>query len=298
MEKVGTGSETRFGMNQKIHHNVRQLTVLQRPTTDNADDASRQCSLAKRPCILLVTRSRRMDEPVMDYAVNVADRMDCKILAAYVNTLPLFGNGDVYHKQFAAAIEQNAAEFKAKAVGRDVDFEYVQESGKISKIISRLCRLIKRIEFVLIDQGIKIEEAAFGSPVPVFNIVCTDSRTGERIDNHQANPNGQEEKRIALIDKKRYWIKTLLFGIITGVLYAAVFTNVKTIMQFFTKGGVYALLPVATVCVFSYVHGSFLSNFCTALGVEDSKGTVIQQVDEAKSIDKHSDTRPRVQAGA
>ncbi len=82
---------------------------------------------------------------------------------------------------------------------RGVDFEYVQESGKISKIISRLCRIVKRIEFVLIDQGIKIEEAAFGSPVPVFNIVCTDSRTGEMIENRQANKNYRKKDSIAFI---------------------------------------------------------------------------------------------------
>ena len=166
-------------MDEKIHRNVIPLTVLQRSSVD-ADDVSQPSNLARQSNILLVTRGSRLAEPVMDYAVNVADRMKCKILATYVNTLPLFGNGDVYHGQFAAAIEQNAAEFKEKAVVRGVGFEYVQESGKISKIISRLCRIVKRIEFVLIDQGIKIEEATFGSPVPVFNIVCTDSRTGEK----------------------------------------------------------------------------------------------------------------------
>ncbi len=197
-------------MDQKIHRNVTPLTVLHKSKIDHADDFSQQCSLAKQSCILLVTRGSRLAEPVMDYAVNVADRMKCKILATYVNTSPLFGNGDLYHKQFASAIEQNAIEFKEKAVVRGVDFEYVQESGKISKIISRLCRIVKRIEFVLIDQGIKIEEAAFGSPVPVFNIVCTDSRTGEMIDNREANKKLLEERHTASANKKSYWMKTLV----------------------------------------------------------------------------------------
>ena len=285
-------------MDQKIHRSVKPLTVLHRSKIDDADDVSQQCSLAKQSCILLVTRGSRLAEPVMDYAVNVADRMKCKIVATYVNTLPLFGNGDIYHQQFASAIEQNAAEFKEKAVARGVDFEYVQESGKISKIISRLCHIVKRIEFVLIDQGIKIEEAAFGSPVPVFNIVCTDSRTGEVIENRQAHQKIQDERRIASRNKKIFWMKTLVFGIITGVLYASVFTNFETVMHYFTRGGKYALLTAAAVFVFSYLHIAFFRNFWLALGAKDSKVSVVEKVEEAKPIDKRSDGKPRTQAGA
>lgn len=285
-------------MDEKIHRNVKQLTVLQRSKIDDADDVLQQCSLAKQSCILLVTRGSRLAQPVMDYAVNVADRMNCKILAAYVNTLPLFGNGDVYHKQFASAIEQNAAEFKEKAVGREVDFEYVQESGKISKIISRLCRIVKRIEFVLIDQGIKIEEAAFGSPVPVFNIVCTDSRTGEMIENREANNKLLEERHAASTNQKRYWLKTLVFGAITGGLYAAAFTNSETIIHYFTKGGIYTVLPVTAILVFLYVHGSLFSNFWSALKIQGSKATVVEKSEETQVVDKRSNTKPRAQTGS
>ena len=286
-------------MDEKIHRNLTQLTVLQRPQFDDADDVfSRQRRLAKQSCILLVTRGSHLAEPVMDYAINVADRMESKILATYVNTLPLFGNGDVYHKQFASAIEHNAAEFKEKAVGRGVDFEYVHESGKISKIISRLCRIVKRIEFVLIDQGIKIDEATFGSPVPVFNIVCTDSRTGEIIENRETNRKSPEERHPVSVKNKNYWLNTFVFGTLTGALYAAVFSNVETIMHYFGKGGIYTLLPVPAVFVFFYVHGSFLSNFWSALKFQGSKATVVKKAEESHSVDKRSDTKPRVQTGA
>jgi len=285
-------------MDEKIHRSVTPITVLHRTKSDDADDVSQQCSLAKQSSILLVTRGSRLAEPVMDYAVNVADRMNCKILATYVNTLPLFGSGDIYHKQFAAAIEQNASEFKERAVTRGVDFEYVQESGKISKIISRLCRIVKRIEFVLIDQGIKIEEAAFGSPVPVFNIVCADSRTGKMTGNRRADKKILEKRNSASLNKKSYWLKTLVFGTIIGGLYAALFTNFELVMQYVTRGGIYALLPVASAVVFLYVHGAFFSNFRSALGIEGSKVTVLKKVEESKSVDKRSDTKPRVQTGA
>jgi len=285
-------------MEGKMHRNVTPITVLHRSKNDDADDVAQQCSLAKQSSILLVTRSSRLAEPVMDYAVNVADRMNCKILATYVNTLPLFGSGDVSHKQFASAIEQNAIEFKEKAVTRGVDFEYVQESGKISKIISRLCRIMKRIEFVLIDQGIKIEEAAFASPVPVFNIVCADSRTGKTTGNRLANKKLQEKRDIASTNKKSYRMKSIVFGTIIGVLYAALFSNLELVMQYFTKGGMYLLLPVASAAVFLYLHVCFFSSFRSALGIEGAKVTCVKKVEESKSVDKRSDPKPRVQTGA
>ena len=282
-------------MKETMHRNITPLTVLQRLETEGT---AQQCSLAKQSCILLVTKNSRLEEPVMDYAINVADRMKCKVLTSYVNTLPLFGDDGMHRKLFTSAIKQNAAEFKSKAAARGVKFEYVQESGKISKVISRLCRMVKRVEFVLIDQGIKIEEAAFGSPVPVFNIVCTDTRTGKMIDNRQAKKISYGEKHMKATSKKSHLLKTLIFGTMTAALYAAVFTNSEFIMTYFTKGGIYALLPVATVFVFSYAHGSFTSNFWSALGIEGSKTTVKKQIEKSNTVDTRRDTRPRVQANA
>ena len=279
-------------MEETIHHNVTQLTILQRL---EEDESLQQGSQDKQSCILLVTRNCRLTEPTMDYAVNVADRMKCKVLASYVNTLPLIGDGGTHSRLFASAIEHNAAEFREKAAARGVKFEFVRESGKISKVISRLCHIVKRVEFVLIDQGIKIEEAAFGSPVPVFNIVCTDSRTGKVIETRQAAKKFNGEKIMKATSRKSYFQKTLIFGTVTAGLFAAVFSNSDLVMHYCTKGGVYALLPVAIVFAFSYAHGSFTSNFWSALGIEGSKGAALKQT---KIAEKRPDVRPRVHAGA
>jgi len=282
-------------MEETMHSDGIQSADAQRM---NIGDMSQQSRIAKQSTILLVTRKNNLAEPVIDYAVSVADRMNCKILASYVNTLPLFEDSSIHHRFFASAIEKNAAEFKKKAAARGVDFEYVQESGKISKVINRLCHIVKRVEFVLIDQGIKIEEAALGSPVPVFNIVCSGSRTGKMIEQRQTKTILNGEKQMASTSKKGYLTKTLIFGTLTAGLYAAVFLNSEIIMHYFTKGGIYALLPVATVFVFSYAHGSFTSNFWSALGIEGSKATITKKVEKSKTVEKRPDARPRVQANA
>jgi hypothetical protein len=63
----------------------------------------------------------------------------------------------------------------------------------------------------------------------------------------------------------------VVFGILTAAFYAAVFLNEGTVMKYFTRGGMYALLPVSAAFLVSFIHGSFTGNFWTALGIEASK---------------------------
>jgi hypothetical protein len=64
---------------------------------------------------------------------------------------------------------------------------------------------------------------------------------------------------------------TVIFGLLTAAIYAAVFLNTGLVMKYFTKGGMYALLPVGAAFLVSFVHGAFTGNFWTALGIEASK---------------------------
>jgi hypothetical protein len=55
------------------------------------------------------------------------------------------------------------------------------------------------------------------------------------------------------------------------------------------RGGLYAVVPVATVFLFSYVHGSFAGNFWSALGIEASK----KQRVTVQPSQPRQDRRPR-----
>ncbi len=68
--------------------------------------------------------------------------------------------------------------------------------------------------------------------------------------------------------KKRLLGKTILYGAITAVLYAAVFANVETVLGLFSRGGLYAALPIGTVFVFSFAQGAFAHNLWSVLGIE------------------------------
>ncbi|MGQ9688455.1 MAG: hypothetical protein ACUVXF_06660 [Desulfobaccales bacterium] len=72
--------------------------------------------------------------------------------------------------------------------------------------------------------------------------------------------------------RKRKALKSALFyGALTTALYLAVFLNDDVVMTYFTKGGIYAILPVFTAFAFSFAHGAFTGSFWSALGIEASK---------------------------
>lgn len=77
--------------------------------------------------------------------------------------------------------------------------------------------------------------------------------------------------------------KVLIFGAMSLGLYIAVFINMDLVMTYFTKGGFYAILPVITVLIFSYAHGTFTGNVLTALGIVASENVNTVKADSGKS---------------
>jgi hypothetical protein len=73
--------------------------------------------------------------------------------------------------------------------------------------------------------------------------------------------------------KKKPVGKMLISGFFSILLFTALFTYQDIISGTFTRGGLYALLPIATALAFSYVHGSFTGHFWTVMGVEAAKKT-------------------------
>lgn len=83
-------------------------------------------------------------------------------------------------------------------------------------------------------------------------------------------------------DNKKLLVETVVFGAVTAALYAAVFSWSGPVVELFARGGYYAALPIATVFVFSFAHGSFSGNLWSLLGIE--------------AINKQAEKRPTVEA--
>ncbi len=93
--------------------------------------------------------------------------------------------------------------------------------------------------------------------------------------------------------QKKPIAKTVLLGLVSAGMYAAAFANEGAMMTYFTKGGIYSALPIATVFAFSFVHGAFASNLWTCLGINARKS--VAKRPEAEAVKRPAvDTRPRV----
>lgn len=269
------------------------------PIADNRrrDDLPRSERRQERPFILALTRNGHMAEHVMDYAINVALRMGYQLLAVHVDTLPFFKDRGKRSKLFAAAMRESEQLFLRKAEAKGVSVRHLAEIGKITAVIDRLCHSNKRIEFIIIDKGIRLADIAKSSPVPVFPVITT---SGHRTTTTAHTLKGKGVFTMSTtISKKRHINNCILFGTLTAALYAAVFAYQDLVMTYFTKGGAYALLPVATVFAVSYFHGNFTSSFWSALGIEASKKTAEKRSPaETTVVAPRPDTRPRAQVNA
>lgn len=127
----------------------------------------------EKPVILVVTRSGHLTEKVMQYSLNVAERLNHRLLVAYVDTMPFFRDGGFRNRRFALAVENNASRLKGQSEERGITVAHIKESGKITKVVSRLCRIVKKIEFIIVDDGVNVEDVVSRAPVPVFNVSQT-----------------------------------------------------------------------------------------------------------------------------
>jgi len=76
---------------------------------------------------------------------------------------------------------------------------------------------------------------------------------------------------MATTTKKKALVSAIVMGALSIGLYALLFVKEDLINSTFGRGGAYALLPIATAFLFSFVHGSFTGNFWTALGIEAAR---------------------------
>lgn len=68
--------------------------------------------------------------------------------------------------------------------------------------------------------------------------------------------------------KKKPYLKTIIFGVFSLTSYILLFTNQDWIIENYTKGGYYAAYPILTAFYFSFVHGAFGSSLLSLLGLE------------------------------
>lgn len=126
--------------------------------------------LQNHPVILVMTRRGHLTESAITYSLNVAERLNHQLLVAYVNTMPLLWDGGCSCKRFAFNVSADVVILNDRGFKKGVAVSHVKESGQIGKVVSRLCRIVKSIEFIIVDDGVSIEKVVSRAHVPVFSV--------------------------------------------------------------------------------------------------------------------------------
>lgn len=90
--------------------------------------------------------------------------------------------------------------------------------------------------------------------------------------------------------------KMVAFGIFSAIIYGALFSYQSLITAYFTRGALYAVLPIAGAFALSYFHGHFTGYFWTVLGIEAKKTAVVRPRPEVRQPVRRESPQPRVRA--
>jgi len=96
-------------------------------------------------------------------------------------------------------------------------------------------------------------------------------------------------------NKKKPVGKLIAYGLGSVGLYTAVYMFQDLIMANFARGGVYTALPIATVFLFSWIHGTFAGTLWEVLGISAVKKAPAQATAQAPA---RKDSRPRAAVNA
>jgi len=237
--------------------------------------------IKERRKILVVGEEGFFPESVMDYAILVAGRLDYDILTLNAvseeKLRSISSDNTGPDRTFDISEIHSCAVFKAKAASGGVNCECIVRAGDPGETAEKIIHEIKRIEFLITGSDETKEKIAEKVTIPVFSVLSNNHIKGGKI-------MGEE------IRKKKPIGKTVGYGALTAVLYAAVFMNADTVTSYFTKGSWYAALPIATVFIFSFAHGAFASNLWSLLGIEAVRKDV-KVVTAEKTV--HEDIRTK-----
>ena len=228
--------------------------------------------------ILVVGNRGLFSDDLINYCVHLAERLAYDLVALGVDVQC---EGAAFEKRSGAS----ASKLCASASRHGIHCSRLARSGDTELALEETIHEIKRVEIVVTESGTN-NESTLNISVPVVNILSGSKRKG-----------GGSMTALSKSSKAIVIGKTVGYGAVSAALCAAVFTNSDAVTQIFSRGGWYAALPIASVLIFSFVHGAFANNLWSALGIEALKRDQVRQT-EHKVIEKRKQQRRRPRAYA
>ncbi len=263
--------------------------------------------MSERKKILLVTERPRIAWRTVRYSARLAELLEYELVGLYVQSRErgasqgsLFGAG----KSFAEKARSNASAITKRLNRRGVRFEYLATSGPIGAAVDAFQHHARRVEFVLQEVPAGAGAPPLDVSVPVY---CFERGLLPWLTEMLARGSRPGGMRLSFLKHLTARRRTMATGTqaskkscagkmvvaLTGAaaIYAGLFANEGLVTSTFTKGGLYATLPILTAFLFSFVYSAFAHNFWALLGIEAHHKT--QQPRKSKTPTTRKDTRPR-----
>ncbi len=145
--------------------------------SEAAGALARMMDQKNAPTKVLMVQDGEYMQQVTDYAMKMAQRLDCEIIALDVTDKPLQFAGDRKKREserFMELAQQNADKFMAQATARGIKVEHVMDIGVPDEVVARVSAADAGIRYVLSKpEGDAARADQARAHVPVFDLHCS-----------------------------------------------------------------------------------------------------------------------------
>ncbi len=152
------------------------MTFAEAGLTDHAQELMRQGKREPRK-ILVVAHGDGWPQPVLEYALELAERLGSALVM--LNVVPVPGSlkepVPLYKQHLLRTHEESARQaaqvYRQRAEARGIQVQQVVKFGDLKTALEGINREIRRIELVIASREVTKEKLEAGLNVPVFNII-------------------------------------------------------------------------------------------------------------------------------
>lgn len=162
---------------QKIKtKNVDMGAMAAGSPSEAAGALARMMDQKNAPAKVLMVQDGEYMQAVTDYALKMAGRLDCEIIALDVTARPLQFSGDRKTREsnrFMDLARSNSEKFIAQAQAQGIKVEHVMDIGEPEEVIARVSTADAGIRYVLSKPEESAHTAQERVHVPVIDLNCS-----------------------------------------------------------------------------------------------------------------------------
>ncbi len=156
-------------LRKKIERQTEAIAFAEAGLHEQAQDLIR-AELAEKTKVLVVGHEDTFSEPLMQYAVGLAERMGHEIIALNVSPVRTESSRlkrycDVVCEKFRARCEESVARFRRACKEKGIPFSHMIKFGEVDQCIKEIHEEILQVEFVVTEPESCPDEECVTIPV-------------------------------------------------------------------------------------------------------------------------------------